>query len=953
MNSQQSYSNSSMEYPSLYEFMRAHKAEGGKPITHTRIGNKEMNVFPGKFSISQEERNTFYKLYYNWVFEQKKYEYLTEVQDRVNGGPILIDLDFRYELSVTERQHTKEHIRDLVNLYLRKLQELFQVPKIGNGNAFPVFVMEKPSVNTTNEVTKDGIHMIIGLHATHSQQMLLRKHVMNEIDFVLGELPLKNDYESVLDDGISKGHTNWQMFGSRKPNNEAYNVTHYFICSYHEDDEIDLETKSTEFFNQDTPKAKLRLKKIFPKLNALYDNYQKLEMQEKYEEELQSMEKHVPKRSATTGQTQRTSFDITTMEQLREQVEHFLNTLPPEQYEVMEMYHLVMALPEKYSDEYPFWIRVGWALHNMDHSKSMFLIWMLFSAKSAKFNLDDIPENYERWTQMYGMWVGGKRGMRQESIVDNSGNIIENENKTNGEGLNIVTKATIIYWVKQENPEEYKRIKNNTINHLIENSCNGFNEVDIAKILKHMYGDKYSCVAIKNQHWYEFKGHRWNEIDSGYSLRDKISNKVARLYMDKVGEYMDVLSKLDDDDENLKKSFEKKVQKFSEIHIMLKRTNHVTNIMKEACYKFYDKNFYGQLDNNPYLLCCRNGVLDFRTHTFRPGKPEDYLSLCTNIDYIPLCDFTKEQQLAQEQIMSFMEQLFPENDLNRYMWDHLSSTLLGTNENQTFNIYTGCGRNGKSKMVDLMGLVLGDYKGTVPITLVTRQRNSIGNASPEIIQLKGKRYAVMQEPSKGEQINEGVMKELTGGDPIQGRALFKDTVTFNPQFKLAVCTNNLFDIKSNDDGTWRRIRVCDFKSKFTEKPYEDFPSEEYPYQYPVDKRIEERFKCWKEVFLAMLVERVKATNGIVTDCEHVLVASNKYREGQDCFAEFIKDHVHKDEHSFIKKKEIYEEFKIWYQEGFGSKNLPKRKELEEYLNKKLGHAKPHGWDGWRFGYDVE
>ena len=81
----------------------------------------------------------------------------------------------------------------------------------------------------------------------------------------------------------------------------------------------------------------------------------------------------------------------------------------------------------------------------------------------------------------------------------------------------------------------------------------------------------------------------------------------------------------------------------------------------------------------------------------------------------------------------------------------------------------------------------------------------------------GSRYAVMQEPSKGEKINEGIMKEITGGDPIQGRALFKEAVTFIPQFKLVVCTNTLFDIKSNDDGTWRRIRVCDFVSKFLDR----------------------------------------------------------------------------------------------------------------------------------------
>ena len=133
-----------------------------------------------------------------------------------------------------------------------------------------------------------------------------------------------------------------------------------------------------------------------------------------------------------------------------------------------------------------------------------------------------------------------------------------------------------------------------------------------------------------------------------------------------------------------------------------------------------------------------------------------------------------------------MKQLFPDDELNTYMWDHLASTLIGTNENQTFNIYNGKGRNGKSKLVELMTMCLGDYKGTVPITLITQKRNTIGSVSPEIAQLKGKRYAVMQEPSKGDKINEGIMKEITGGDPIQGRALYKDTVTYVPQFSLVV-----------------------------------------------------------------------------------------------------------------------------------------------------------------------
>ena len=346
----------------------------------------------------------------------------------------------------------------------------------------------------------------------------------------------------------------------------------------------------------------------------------------------------------------------------------------------------------------------------------------------------------------------------------------------------------------------------------------------------------------------------------------------------------------------------KRTSKLADIATLLKKTQWKNNIMREARELFYDPDFMDNLDQNPYLLCFNNFVIDFKNKCHRKGQPDDYISKCTNIDYVKLN--RKKHGKTMDKLMTFMEQLFPIEELREYMWQHLASVLVGTMDNQTFNIYTGSGRNGKSCLVDLMSKGLGDYKGTVPITLITQKRNSIGSTSSEIVQLMGTRYAVMQEPSKGDKINEGIMKEITGGDPIQGRALFKDTVTFTPQFKLVVCTNTLFDIKSNDDGTWRRIRVCDFKSKFLAKPYEDdlnFPKEQYPYQYQLDKQLDQNFDEWAPIFMSMLVEKAYETGGLVQDCDIVKASSDEYREGQDYLAEFAKEKIIRSEGDKIKK----------------------------------------------------
>ena len=144
------------------------------------------------------------------------------------------------------------------------------------------------------------------------------------------------------------------------------------------------------------------------------------------------------------------------------------------------------------------------------------------------------------------------------------------------------------------------------------------------------------------------------------------------------------------------------------------------------------------------------------------------------------------------------------------MWEHLSSSLIGTNVNQTFNIYRGSGSNGKSKLIALMSAALGNYSETVNVNVLTSKRVDTGGTSSEIVALKGVRYGVASEPSKGMTLNEGIMKEMTGGDKIQARGLYSASETFVLQLSLCVCTNYLFEVKSNDDGTWRRIRIVDF-----------------------------------------------------------------------------------------------------------------------------------------------
>jgi hypothetical protein len=197
-------------------------------VTHTRIGNKDQNIYGGKFHIPPSDLPLFFRLYYEDIFIKKKKEYLTEKQQNDNG-PILIDFDFRYSYDITQRQHTSEHISDMIQLYLDELKDIFIFKE---NVAFPIYIMEKPHVNRVQDknITKDGIHMIIGIKMDHALQLILREKIIKKLP-TIWDLPLIEDYSKVLDEGISKGCTNWQLFGSQKPSNEAYKLTYYTIAT--------------------------------------------------------------------------------------------------------------------------------------------------------------------------------------------------------------------------------------------------------------------------------------------------------------------------------------------------------------------------------------------------------------------------------------------------------------------------------------------------------------------------------------------------------------------------------------------------------------------------------------------------------------------------------------------------------------------------------------------------
>ena len=937
-------------YMDLNDFLRQHivsKDDKSTEKTNTRIGkekNKKIETYGGSYHISDTEYPIFLQLYYKTVLLKDKKEYLTEKQ-LTNDGPIVMDIDFRHDFSVDERQYTIDDIEDFIDELTEHLNNMYM---FDSKSEFKIIIMEKQQVNRIidKEITKDGIHIMIWIKKSSMIiQQYIREKMLSELPDLWGadvsknkDLKLQNSWDDVLDDRVSRGEANWQLIGSRKPDHDRYKVTHVYTIKY--------DAKDGELYRDDVKiKEKLFLKDNLDQLSVRYKKHPsflpKNEFLQEFKEyqELHTTQKIVRVPSSNIKMLRNTNdrnllSQIHSQEELDYLIECFIdkNKQSPQNYYYNTIYDYTMLLPETYygPGSYDKWMRVGWVLFNIsvvdaDDIDKLLIVWLKFSSQSSAFNYSEISDLCDKW---------------------NGFDIKQHNN---------LTKLSLYHWAKIENPDKYNNVRMTNIDYYLEETIklttpagkgatkSAAGDADLTHVLYHLFKDEYVCTSIKSNIWYQYINHRWVVTDSGTTLRKHISSTLRQLYANKGRMSKEEENDSTDDMENDQKDRTKRA-----LHIasLLTITKNKNNMMIEAKEAFYNSEFLSKLDINPYLLCFNNGVYDFKEKSFRKGKPEDNISMCTQIDYVDINTVktynNKSVKKTMDEIHEFINSLFPIAPLCKYMWQHLSSTLMGTSTNQTFNMYIGVGNNGKSVLVRLMEQILGDYKTDVPLSLITDKRGKIGGVSPEIMALKGKRYAVLQEPSKDDVLNEGVMKQLTSGkDRIQGRSPYMiEPVSFIPQFKLVVTCNNLMKVNSADHGTWRRIRAVPFVSLFTDNPTKNDVLK--PHQFKLDLKIDENFDNWKEVFASMLIEECIKTDGIVEDCDIVLEKSLDYQKSQDYISEFIEERIFKEVGSTVSKLDINNEFNTWYMSNYGGKG-PNTKELHECINTHFGKAVRSKW----------
>lgn len=146
----------------------------------------------------------------------------------------------------------------------------------------------------------------------------------------------------------------------------------------------------------------------------------------------------------------------------------------------------------------------------------------------------------------------------------------------------------------------------------------------------------------------------------------------------------------------------------------------------------------------------------------------------------------------------------------------------------------------------------------------------------ELAKLFRKRLVVAIETEEGRRLNETLVKELTGGNPITARRMREDFWTFDPTHKVFLATNHKPAVRGTDEGIWRRIKEVPFKIRIADNK--------------ADKSVLDRLKLERAGILAWCVRGCfEWQKSGLQEPKSVTQTTSEYRESQDVLARFWKN----------------------------------------------------------------
>lgn len=224
-----------------------------------------------------------------------------------------------------------------------------------------------------------------------------------------------------------------------------------------------------------------------------------------------------------------------------------------------------------------------------------------------------------------------------------------------------------------------------------------------------------------------------------------------------------------------------------------------------------------------------------------------------------------------------------------------------TKEQCMFFLY-GNGSNGKSVFVDTIAYMLGEYAASCqPETVMMRDRNN--TARGDLARLKGARMVVTSEPNDGCRLDEGIVKQMTGGteNKLTARFLYGREFEFSPEFKIVMSTNYKPVIKGTDNGIWRRVRLIPFTAEFTKENRDPQLTEKLRRELP-------------GILNWAIAGAVGWCKEGLPPCAIIDEAGQEYRSEMDRVQQFLDDCTERSDSGSTQASTLYKCYRAWCSE---------------------------------------
>lgn len=903
-----------MQAGHLQKFLDAHRAETKSGLeTHQLFGHGIL------YTIPDEKMDEFYRLYCN---HHNNNGPLTITEKMTRIGPLRVDLDFLYDGQVEDHKHTQAMTVAFVKAYMAEAARYIDIKDVTD-----VYVMEKPEPTfyPGKKESKSGIHLVVPTVRTNKNvELAIRNALMPKMDEFFPGLEMKKDWRETYDKSPLNHTSWWALLGSKKPAGDGATPQPYQLKYSIEWDPNDVAVAIDEEVNREIKPDNVRKFSIRspPTSESPVTELGKAYALREEEVRISGGAAVVPQR----GRPAQRGGDPGSRGSSPTRVIY----LQPLSKEMKEYYSgHVLNLSAARFNSHDERTNVGHCLKNIH------------------------PDLEDAWYEFCAQRTDGKYDPREVT-----GKWMGFNFRNDGAKLGV---GSLRHWSRTDNPDGYLKIEKLNIESLLEAATDTQTEHDMAQVVHAKFRDEFKCARFSASAWYWFAGHTWRETDKGVSLQCRLSSDVFRDFFRKESEMttqMQAINPCPDGKHDPSGcdwcKMDKKRQAYAHMRKQLRMTRFKENVMKECRELFLDEEFANKVDENKNLIAFSNGVFDTLTFEFRDGKPEDYISFCTNLEFHP--DRPHESYPCWQELNKFIQDVLPDPDVREYFLAYLATSLSGCNEAQKFHILTGTGSNGKSMLMNLMSTAMGDYACKAPISLLTQARNKSAAAAPELVRMKGRRFVTMQEPDEQVPLNTGLMKELASSEKITARDLYagsKQMLDFDLQARFNLACNEKPKINTQDGGTWRRLVVVNFVSKFVADP-------RLPHEKPIDESFVQKSqsKEWAEAFLSYLVHLYIKGKGYrkLVPPEKVMEYTSEYKEDSDVIAKFIREKIHpqlppmEDEPSPAPTKwgEISAEFVNWKRT-----NEPTSKAVTADLKKQIeatyGKAVGNRWTSFRCG----